>query len=223
MASRLLVYLVLDDDVAGGRLTRLLQDAGYEVKAFDTVDAFIELAPFVAAGCVLAAAELVRCFSPARSDRRARLWPHLPVVVVSSSTGDVALAVRCLKSGAVDYLESPCGDERLLQAVGGVLDDLHRAERQDQQTHAAAARIAEMSVREREVLHGLLGGGTNKTIGRQLGISPRTVEIHRAHVMDRLGASSLPEAVTLALTAGLKPTTMPAGFGRPATAASAAC
>jgi FixJ family two-component response regulator len=128
----------------------------------------------------------------------------LRVVATSARRGDVDLAVQAMKAGAIDYLEAPYTTEALLAAVASALAGIQEAAGHDRAAEDARARVAALSAREREVLDGLLAGGTNKTIAKELGISPRTVEIHRAHLMDRLGAQTLPEVV-LKATAALKP------------------
>lgn len=128
----------------------------------------------------------------------------LPVVATGERRGDVGLAVQAMKAGAIDYLEAPYTTEALLAAVASGLPGIQDAAGHDRAAEDARTRVAALSAREREVLDGLLLGGTNKRIGKELGISPRTVEIHRAHLMGRLGAHTLPEAM-LKATAGLKP------------------
>ena len=115
------------------------------------------------------------------------------------------MAVRAMKAGAADFLPAPCGDAELLAAVSDTMAEIRGSERRDHAAELARARIAGLLPRERAVLDLLLAGGTNKTIGRELGISPRTVEFHRARVMERLGARTLPEAVLAAAAAGLRP------------------
>lgn len=110
-----------------------------------------------------------------------------------------------MKAGAVDFLEAPCSPETLLLAVGTALAELHTKADRARGDDEARNRIAALSPREREVLEGLLAGGTNKTIARTLGLSPRTVEIHRARVMEALGVQTLPEAVIIATAAGVRP------------------
>jgi FixJ family two-component response regulator len=129
----------------------------------------------------------------------------LPVIVIGTSSGNVALAVQAMKVGAVDWLETPYEEDALLMAVASALADIRRAAEQQQDAEFGRARIAGLSARERQVLEGLLAGGTNKVIGRELGISPRTVELHRASVMERLGVKTLPEAVLMAAAAGVRP------------------
>ncbi len=110
-----------------------------------------------------------------------------------------------MKAGAVDFLEAPCAPEALLFAVKTALAEIHAEADRARGSNEARSRIVALSPRERAVLEGLLAGGTNKTIARTLGLSPRTVEIHRARVMEALGVRTLPEAVLIATAAGVRP------------------
>ncbi|MFL6662887.1 MAG: response regulator transcription factor [Rhizobacter sp.] len=125
----------------------------------------------------------------------------LPVVATGERRGDVALAVQAMKAGVIDYLEAPYTTEALLVAVASALAGIQDAAEHDRAEEEARTAVGKLSPREREVLDGLLAGGTNKTIAKEHGISPRTVEIHRAHLMDRLGAQTLPELVLKAAAA----------------------
>jgi FixJ family two-component response regulator len=181
---------------------RVLQDAGYEVKWFASARDFAEFAPVAAAGCILEIRSQGLEDHPALTAVLTAQRADLPLIVMSRTTGDVTEAVETIKSGAADVLESSCSDERLLTAIAAALGAVSRADDQHREASLTAIRIAEMSVREREVLDGLVAGGTNKTIAKHLGISPRTVEIHRAHVMERLGADNLSAAIRMAVAAG---------------------
>ncbi len=125
----------------------------------------------------------------------------LPVIMVTGQ-GDVQSAVRAMKAGAVDFIEKPYDDEILLKTIEAALTRVSRTDR-DGETAQAARRIATLSAREREVLDALIGGRPNKVIAYDLGISVRTVEVHRARMMDRLGVRQLAEAVRLAVMARL--------------------
>ena len=109
-----------------------------------------------------------------------------------------------MKAGAVDYIDAPYRPEQLLEAIASAQAAIRETAERDQTAELARGRIAGLAPREREVLDGLLAGGTNKTIARDLGISPRTVEAHRARIMERLGVQSLPEMVQVAMAAGLQ-------------------
>jgi RNA polymerase sigma factor (sigma-70 family) len=127
------------------------------------------------------------------------------VIVIGKAQGDVAIGVRAMKAGAVDFLDVPYHPEQLLDALASAQATIRERAERDQATERLRALIAALPPREREVLDGLLAGGTNKTIARDLGLSPRTVEAHRARIMERLGAQSLPELVQIAVAAGLQP------------------
>lgn len=202
------VYLVAEDGAARQGLIALLQPAGYEMQIFDNAAALAEVAASLQPGCVVLDIEAAGpdSLTVARSLKAERL--NLPVLVLGSSHGDVGVGVRAMKAGAVDYLEKPWQPMALLTAVAATLADLRTDTERSRAHDETRARIAALSAREREVLEGLLAGGTNKTIGRALGLSPRTVEIHRSHVMEILGARTLPEAVLMAAEAGVRPTTI---------------
>jgi two-component system response regulator FixJ len=129
------------------------------------------------------------------------LGVDLPVVAMTGD-GDVPTAVRAMKSGAYDFLEKPFSEEQLFDAIEAALSD-RRARAVNGEATAAAARIAELSPREREVLAALTAGHAQKTIAHELGISVRTVEVHRARMLRRLGTRRLAEAIRLAVMAEL--------------------
>jgi two-component system response regulator FixJ len=127
---------------------------------------------------------------------------HLPVIVMTGH-GDISLAVKAMKEGAVDFLEKPYDDETLLKAVYSALDRYQRASKSGTEKSQIRERLNLLSQREREVLEGLIAGHPNKVIATNLKISPRTVEIYRAHVMTKMAANSLSDLVRMSLTAGL--------------------
>jgi two-component system response regulator FixJ len=133
--------------------------------------------------------------------RLAKLDNHLPVVVMTGQ-GDVQTAVRAMKAGAVDFIEKPYDDEVLVKAIELALSLPRRSDR-DCEAAEAAQRIAALSARERQVLDALVAGRPNKVIAYDLGISARTVEVHRARMMERLGVRQLAEAIRLAVMARL--------------------
>lgn len=130
----------------------------------------------------------------------------LPTIALDAPGTDVASAVAAMKGGAIDYVVAK--DEASLQAgLANAIAECHGAVRTTRRDEDAGARVARLTPREREVLVGLVNGGTNKKIGKELGISPRTVELHRAQVMIRLNASGLTELLQIAFAAGMKPLT----------------
>lgn len=197
---------VVDDEVAiRGSLAWLLRAAGCDVRTFQDGRSFLEAAadrlPF---GCVLL--DLRMPVTDGLAVLRAmaeRRLPH-PVVFISAH-GDVRAAVQAMKGGACDFIEKPFGGDEILRAVTGALARGSALEADARAAAEADARLATLSRRETEVLTGLVAGRRNKVIAQQLGISPRTVEIHRGNLMAKLGARSLPEAIRLALSGGLRP------------------
>jgi RNA polymerase sigma factor (sigma-70 family) len=128
----------------------------------------------------------------------------LPVIVIGEARGNVTVGVQAMKAGAADFLDVPYQSEQLLDALASAQAMIHEKAERDQASERVKALLAAMPPRERNVLDGLLAGGTNKTIARDLEISPRTVEAYRARIMERLGAQSLPELVQIAVAAGLQ-------------------
>jgi PAS domain S-box-containing protein len=199
-----LVYAVDADRDRLKDLARILQGGSHDVKVFSSPESFLEVAPALRPGVVLLAVQSPGAHELAiLQEVQTRGIGHQ--VVALGATGDVGLAVRSMRAGAVDWLEWPFSSRTLLRAVATAIADLQTRARAEHKSDFARARVAEMSDRERQVLDGLLAGGTNKMIARDLGLSPRTVELHRARAMERLGARTLTEAVLIATAAGLQP------------------
>ncbi|MDB5374951.1 MAG: uncharacterized protein JWP04_3593 [Belnapia sp.] len=192
-----LVPVVEDDAAVRDSLSLLLRAAGYASVGFASAEALLAGLP-AEARCLIADVRMPGGLDGvAMVEALRRRGVSLPVILVSGH-GDIPLAVRAMKAGAVDFIEKPYEDTAILGAVAAALRGLPPAPEAE-----AARQIALLSPREREVLIGLVAGKPNKTIAHELGISPRTVEVHRAHVMDKLGVRSLSAAVRTALMAGL--------------------
>ena len=197
------VHVVDDDDAVRRALAMLFRSAGIPAETHPSGLAFLEALPSLtgaAVGCVLTdvrmpgldGLQLLR-----RLQDHGLPWP----VVVMTAHGDVSTAVRAMRAGAVDFVEKPFDDEALLATIEAALKPPQASGAAG--AADAAARIAALSPRERDVLDLLLAGKPNKLIARDLGLSPRTVEVHRRRLMARLGVGSLAEAVRLAVQAGL--------------------
>ena len=133
-----------------------------------------------------------------------RMGVGLPMVVVTGHA-DVPLAVRAMRAGAMDFVEKPYSEERILDVVAAAFAAMRAVDQRRLLELQSEARVASLSPRENEVLAALVAGKPNKIIGFELGISPRTVEVHRANLMEKLGVRSLPEAVRIGLAAGISP------------------
>ncbi len=202
MTADPVVIIVDDDEAVRDSLSFLLDVAGYRTRAFASGTALLEALPPLAAadaGCLLLDVRMPEIDGVTTLERLRAAGFQLPAIIMTGHA-DVPLAVRAMKAGARDFIEKPFSDGAILAAVAQALEAEARAP-----GHAALARVATLTPREREVLAGLVAGLPNKSIAYDLGISPRTVEIHRAHVMEKLEARSLSELVRLALAAGIEP------------------
>ena len=201
MAPTRLVHLIDDDEDVRRALAFLLGTAGLAVKVYESATAFLEKCEDFQSGCVVSdvrmpgidGVELLRQLQ----QKRARM----PVVIMTGHA-DVPLAVAAMKGGAVDFIEKPFADDVLLAAIQAAFERDRNMGRPAGELAQVQTRLASLTAREREVLDGLLAGYPNKTIAYDLGLSPRTVEVHRANVMTKMGASSLPELVRMTLVSG---------------------
>jgi two-component system response regulator FixJ len=182
----------------------LLESKAYAVRSFGSALEFLVAAPSLPVGCLIADIRMPEMDGLELQQHLIDRSFHFPLIVITGH-GDVPLAVRAMKAGAVDFIEKPFASEAILDSLEVALSRLAAPSEQDPTAAAAAAKLGLLSPREREVLEGLLAGLPNKTIAYDLAISPRTVEIHRARVMDKMGARSLSGLIRLALAAGVQP------------------
>jgi len=201
MAQDGIVHVIDDDDAVRESLSFLLRAAGLKSRTYESAAQFLEAVKVGLSGCVITDVRMPEMSGLDLLRQLQRMAVRLPVIVVTGH-GDVQLAVEAMKAGAADFLEKPFDDERVLTAVRTALDDGGDVARTPEQ-NAIRERLASLSQRERQVLDGLVAGQANKTIAHELGISPRTVEVYRAHVMTKMQAGSLSELVRMALIAGM--------------------
>jgi two-component system, LuxR family, response regulator FixJ len=199
MASERLVHIVGTDVDRCQALQELLRSAGITAVIYETADAFLESAAKLRAGCVLVDPATPGVNGLALQTRLKRLGSSLPVIATTPK-GDVTTAVEAMKAGAVDFIEGPVDDQRLLAAIEAALGE-PRNEPSPKEPVRAARRLAVLSTRERQVLDQIVAGQSNKVIAHKLAISMRTVEVHRAHILRRLGIRSIAEAISLSALA----------------------
>jgi len=204
MPADLIVYIVDDDDAVRDSLSVLLESKAYTVRSFGSAPEFLAAAPSLPVGCLIADIRMPEMDGLELQQRLIERSLHFPMIVITGH-GDVPLAVRAMKAGAIDFIEKPFASEAILDSLAAAVVHLATPHEQDPMRAAAAAKLALLSPREREVLEGLLAGLPNKSIAYDLAISPRTVEIHRARAMDKMGARSLSELIRLTLAAGVRP------------------
>jgi two-component system, LuxR family, response regulator FixJ len=198
MTRERIIHIVDDDSAVRRSLERLVHSAGFSTKSYGTADAFVAAAPSSSDGCILLDVWMPGWNGIELLAHLRRMGVALPVIVITGH-GDVQTAVLAMKNGAADFIEKPFSDEALLCAIEAALAS-GRADR-DVEVEDAARHIARLSRREREVLDALVEGKPNKIIAYDLGLSVRTVEVHRARMMERLGVRQFAEAVRLAVLA----------------------
>lgn len=196
------IHLVDDDEAIRRSASFMLRTSGYLVKTHSSGVEFLKDAKGATPGCVLLDVRMPEMdgleVQRAMKDRGILL----PVIVMTGH-GDVGVAVQAMKSGAVDFIEKPFEKAVLLSAIEEGFSRLDQAGRRNDRAEEARVRLEALTPRELDVLKGLVRGHPNKTIAYDLGISPRTVEIHRANLMTKLEVASLSEALRIAFAAGL--------------------
>ena len=205
MSPNRCVYIVDDDEAVRDSLSVLLESKAFGVRSFGSAPEFLAAAPLLPAGCLIIDIRMPEMDGLELQQHLTERSLNFPLIVITSH-GDVPLAVRAMKAGAVDFIEKPFAAEAILSSLETALLRLN-TRGEDPAKAAATAKLALLSRRELQVLKGLLAGLPNKSIAYDLQISPRTVEIHRARLMDRTGARNLSELIRLALAAGLRPST----------------
>jgi two-component system response regulator FixJ len=196
------VHVVDDEEAVRKSLAFLLTMSGFTVRVHESATGFLAAAPSIRNGCLVTdlrmpdmnGVELLRNLKSA--DLR------IPSIVITGH-GDVPMAVEAMKAGALDFIEKPFEDELLIEAVKRAAARLTETADGLDDTSTIQARLAELTERERQVLSSVVAGLANKTIAYDLNISPRTVEVHRANVMAKMKAKSLPELVRMALSVKL--------------------
>jgi len=194
------IFVVDDDQAMRNSLKWLIESIGMKVRTYSSADEFLNSFYPGRAGCLLLD---VRMPGMSGLDLQAHLEREecrLPVIIITGH-GDVEMAVKAMKAGAVDFIEKPFHDEDLLSSIRKALDFDEKRRSLQSQRAQIAARLAELTPREHEVMDMVTEGHANKEIAAALGVSAKTVEAHRARVMDKMRASSLAELVRMALIA----------------------
>lgn len=196
------VHIIDDEESIRKSLGFLLTSSGYQVHSWASGPAFLKGAATMESGCVLLDVHMPEMNGLDVHAHMARSGIGLPVILLTGH-GDVSLAVRAMKCGVSDFIEKPFDSALLLNAVERAFQAIDRSTMRRDDQAAAEVRISLLTDREREVLDGLACGYPNKTIAYDLGISSRTVEVHRAHLMTKLRAANFADALRIAFAAGL--------------------
>ncbi len=202
-------YVVDDDDAFRHSLVALLTSAGYACDSYDSATDFLELAPTLAPGVLLLDLRIRNLTGLDLIETHSALLERFAVVMISGH-GDIERAVRSIKAGALDFIEKPFASDDLLALVEAAHHVLSRRTSEGADRRDAMTKVATLSPREAEVLRLLLAGAPNKIVARTLDLSVRTVEMHRANMLAKLGARSTAEAIHLAMLGNIVPWPLPA-------------
>jgi two-component system, LuxR family, response regulator FixJ len=192
------IHLIDDDDGVRHSLTFSLTAAGLAVRAYESALTFLSVVGSLQPGCIVSDMRMPGMDGLQLRRRLRELEVNLPMIIMTGHA-DIRMAVEAMKAGVVDFIEKPFDDEVLLASIHEALAQFEMTGRRERDTQLARARLESLSGREREVLQGLVAGLPNKTIAYDLQLSARTVEVHRANVMTKMGASSLSQLVRMAL------------------------
>lgn len=200
MSEEKLIHLVDDDDSVRRSVGFMLKTSGYAVRSFASGTELVKEAKKLEPGCILLDIRMPGLDGLEVQQQLRGMGVSLPVIIMTGH-GDIPLSVRAMKAGAIDFIEKPFEKAALLKAIDEAFSSMAQSDFGRARSKNAAVRLQILTVREREVLDGLAKGLPNKTIAYDLGISPRTVEIHRANLMSKLEVRSLSEALRLAFAA----------------------
>lgn len=198
------VYIVDDESSVRQALLYALRSAGYEVRPFASGSDFLDSIEMLVPGCVLLDLKMPGLGGLEVLEKLGEQVRRFPCIAITGY-GDLRTAVTAMKLGAADFLEKPFTDEALLLSLDAAFVTLDDDVKSDTAHVRAANLVSSLSRREQETLQGLVDGMSNKAVAHKLGISVRTVEMHRSNLMDRLGVKSVAEATHIAIAAGLKP------------------
>jgi two-component system, LuxR family, response regulator FixJ len=200
MTHRGKVFVIDDDEAMRDSLEFLLGAANFEVILFESAQQFLDGLPSDF-GCVVSDVRMPGIDGIELLQRLKASRSSFPVLIMTGH-GDVPLAVEAMKLGAVDFLEKPFEDDRLIGMIDIALKQAESGALSEAAALDVAARVVSLSPRERQVMEGLVAGLSNKQIAREYDISPRTIEVYRANVMTKMQAGSLSELVRLAMRSG---------------------
>ncbi len=192
------VHVVDDEEPVRKSLAFLLTMSGFTVRVHESATRFLEAAPALGKACLVTDLRMPD-MSGVELLEQLRALGAMPPAIVITGHGDVPMAVAAMKAGAVDFIEKPFEDEVLINAITRAASRFDDDVEVSDDIASLRARLDSLSDRERQVLTAIVAGLPNKTIAFDLGISPRTVEVHRANIMSKMQAQSLPELVRMAI------------------------
>jgi two-component system response regulator FixJ len=198
--SKSYIYVVDDDDTFRNSLQWLLESVGLSVRTFATAAEFLDAYAAGSPGCLVLDIRMPGMSGLQLQDQLASRGITMPVIFLTGH-GDVPMAVAAVKKGALDFIQKPYNDQQLLDLVNAALKRDVSQREQEARSRQMAGMVASMTPREREVMDAVVSGKSNKMIAEELGVTIKTVEAHRARVMEKMGAESLAHLVRLVMAA----------------------
>lgn len=196
------VHVVDDDETVRDSLRFLLKSLRFNVRTYASAREFLDTSEHITSGCLVLDVRMPDISGLQLQELLAQRQLRIPIIMITGH-GDVPMAVRAMKAGAFDFLAKPFNDDDLLERVQQALAVDARHREVEARQREATERLGRLTVREREVLDRVLDGKSSKTLAEQLGISIKTVEVHRSHIMEKMAARSVAELVALCHEAGL--------------------
>jgi len=184
------VYIIDDDEAVRDSIRELVESVNLNAETFASAISFLEIYSQERTGCVVTDIRMARMSGLVLQERLNEMGATLPVIFITGH-GDVDMAVEALKSGAVDFIQKPYHEQSLLDSINDALELVARSRNKNLQAEALEQHSAELTTREREVMDLLFQGQTNKLIAKNLSISPRTVEVHRQHILQKYKVKSV--------------------------------
>lgn len=194
------VYIVDDDPSVRHSLTWLIESVGQRVQTYDSPSAFLAEYQEGGAGCLILDVRMPETSGLDLQEQLIKSGFTLPVIIITGHA-DVPMAIRALKAGAFDFIEKPFNDQLLIERIQQAIEHCHNQAKKNQRRIKAIERLSKLTTREKQVLDGVVAGKSNKVIARELDISIKTIEVHRANVMAKMEADSLSDLIRKTLSA----------------------
>ncbi len=202
MSPEATVFVIDDDPAVRESLQWLIESVGLKVETYSNAQEFLDAFDRDRPGCLVLDVRMPGISGLDLQDQLASQQVRIPVIIITGHA-DVPMAVRAMKAGVVDFIEKPFSDELLLDRIRAALELDARIRLNQSHRTEVEAYFAQLTPREREVMGSVVAGKSNKQIAAELGLSQKTVEVHRAHVMQKMHADSLAELVQMAVTLGV--------------------
>ena len=202
MPSNNVVHLIDDDEDVRRAVSFLLTTAGFVPRVYDSALTFLKALNERQVGCIVSDVRMPGMDGLELQRQLNAKGVDMPVIIMTGHA-DINMAVAAMKLGAADFIEKPFSHEALLSAVRTAFDRLNKGDTTSSEVEQVRMRAKNLSLRERQVLDGIVAGLSNKSIAHNLSLSPRTIEVHRASVMGKMGARNLSDLVGMAIKAKL--------------------